>query len=64
MEHSDVFAMFQSKFEHVDVIHWFPNGKDSVRVRTIDDVDMVFTYHSASDWKLESIDSYLLSLKG
>jgi hypothetical protein len=38
---------------------WFPNGKNSIRVRLTIDVDLIFTYHSKKNWKIETVDSWL-----
>lgn len=38
---------------------WFPNGKNSIRVRLRESGDLIFTYTSKKKWKLETVDSYL-----
>lgn len=63
MTHNEVWKKFEQMFcpgERVKC--WFPNGKDSIRVRLADG-DVVFTYQSKKIWKIESVDSYLESIK-
>lgn len=43
---------------------WFPNGRNSVRVRVKSGSDFIFTYHSESDWCLETVDAFVKRLKG
>ena len=43
---------------------WFPNGKDSIRVRLYSGSDFVFTYHSDNDWCFETVDSHIRKMKG
>ena len=38
---------------------WFPNGKNSIRVRLRESGDLIFTYTSKKKWKLETVDLYL-----
>ena len=38
---------------------WFPNGKNSIRVRLRESGDLIFTYISKKKWRLETVDSYL-----
>lgn len=63
MTHNEIWKKFEQMFapgEHVKC--WFPNGKDSIRVRLADG-DIIFTYKSKKIWKVESVDSYLESIK-
>ena len=46
-----------------DVACWFPNGKNCIRVRTAVYGDFIFTYKNKKEWKLESMESYLNSIK-
>lgn len=43
---------------------WFPNGRNSVRVRLLSKRDLVFTYNDISDWSLETVDSFVKRMKG
>ena len=49
--------------EENDIECWFPNGKGSIRVRTKSYGDLIFTYTAKKKWKLESVDSWLDSVK-
>ena len=67
MSHNEVYKQFELHCpdyagEKVDV--WFLNGKNSIRVRLKDKRVFVFTYNSPSDWKFETVDSFLKSMKG
>lgn len=44
---------------------WFPNGKNSIRIRPKKGAkyDMIFTYHSDFVFKLETVNSWLNSNK-
>lgn len=49
--------------EH-DIWEWFPNGKDSVRLRMHrrfgrKHIDLIFTYRSDREWTIETVDVYL-----
>ena len=46
-----------------EVVCWFPNGKGSVRVRTKNYGDLIFTYIAKKRWKIETVDSWLESNK-
>ena len=65
MTHANVKAAFEKIFPLFagGVTEWFPNGKNSIRVR-IGELyqDYVFTFHSATEWKFETIDSFLKNL--
>ena len=65
MAHKDVFIMFKKLFPLYaeKASEWFPNGKNSVRVR-ISEVhqDFVFTYYSNKEWRFETADIFAKSL--
>ena len=66
MTHTNVFKRFQTMFPKLnyhDAI-WFPNGKDSIRMRGLYNFDgtkcdFIFTYHGKTNWRLETVDSFL-----
>ena len=66
MLQKDVLEKFKELFpqyaEQVEM--WFPNGKNSIRVRTHERHDYVFTYHAKYCWSLETIDIYVDRMKG
>jgi hypothetical protein len=74
MTHKNVWEKFKECNGIVtDMVScWFPNGKNSIRIRLKEDReefkswagnDLVFTYKSKKEWKLETVDSYLASIK-
>lgn len=66
MTHNEVWNAFKVAFATAaEVIRcWFPNGKNSIRVRFYNgQPDLVFTYKNKKTWKIETVDSYLESIK-
>ena len=65
MSHNDIFKIFKTTIGVSDaLIHtWFQNGKDSIRVRYVDHTELIFTYHNDRDWKLETVASFVNSLR-
>jgi len=65
MTHNEVWEAFKKHFSEASekVTHWFPNGKNSIRVRIYAYGDLVFTYKNKKIWKIETVDSYLESIK-
>lgn len=57
------FRLYFPIFDHPDNT-WFPNGRNSVRIRQPNGQEFVFTYNGTKDWKLETIDSFIRRLKG
>lgn len=61
MTHKSIFNSFKSRFpdieEHSEI--WFPNGKNSVRIRLKDGREIVYTCNDKDDWRLESLDSFI-----
>lgn len=43
---------------------WFPNGKNSIRIRFNDDSDYIFTYYGDGVWCFETVDCFIMRLKG
>lgn len=66
MTQKAVYEQFELYFpqfaEHVET--WFPNGKNSIRVRQTNGNDFIFTYNKKSDWSFETRDSFIKRLKG
>lgn len=62
MAHSDILKIFERMFPNyagVKINVWFPNGRNSIRVRHHNKREYVFTFNGPSDWKLETIESFL-----
>ena len=66
MQHDLVYKEYEKKFPQFSkhTKEWFPNGKDSIRVRIYGGSDFVFTYHSWMNWKFETVESFIETLKG
>lgn len=68
MAHDDIYKRFTEAVGprvSADVEEWFPNGKNSIRVRVYGN-DSVFTVSEEfpGRWKIESLDSYIAKMKG
>ena len=61
MNHNKVWEKFKERNGLVTdiVVCWFPNGRNSIRVRLRGGGDLIFTYISKKKWKLETVDLYL-----
>jgi hypothetical protein len=59
--HVELFKVFKKVYPITDeeIKCWFTNGKNSVRVRLRIGVDLIFTYDSKKNWKIETVDSWL-----
>ena len=65
MTQRDVFKAFMeiSRTTEQDIEAWFPNGRDSVRVRLKNKKELIFTYDSPNYWRLETKGAYLTDMK-
>lgn len=66
MQHKDVYVWFTVIFpQYIDKIkETFPCGKNAVRIRLLDQTELVFSYETLTDWRLETADSFIKRLKG
>lgn len=66
MSHKDVLEQFKKYFPQYaeNMEQWFPNGRNSVRVRRPHMPDVVFTFHNPIDWRFETVDRYIESMRG
>ena len=55
-------SMFPTMAKYAAV--WFPNGRDSIRIRYINKHELIFTYHGVTDWRLERVNEFLKNMKG
>ncbi len=46
------------------IADWFPNGKNSIRVRIDGGSDFVFTYNNWTDWCYETVESHIRKMRG
>lgn len=66
MNHVDIYEKYKQMFpelaEFID--DWFPNGKNSIRVRINSGSDFVFTYNNWTDWCYETVESHIRKMRG
>ena len=54
----DIYKMLLGGFlGSVDT--WFPNGKNSIRVRLTTRQEVIFTYTNDKKWRIETVDMFL-----
>ncbi len=46
-----------------DIECWYPNGKGSIRIKSKAYGEFIFTYKTKHNWKIETVDSYLDSIR-
>lgn len=61
MTHNLIFECFELHLrpQARNVVEWFPNGKNSIRVRLTNGQDYIFTYINESEWSFETVDRYI-----
>ena len=66
MLHKNIIQIYNPLFSTAfgDITEWFPNGRDSVRIRTDMHRELIFTYHNETNWCLETVNSYCDHMKG
>ena len=47
-----------------NIVEWFPNGQNSIRVRFTNKEEFIFTYNGEQNWCYETVDSYIVRMKG
>lgn len=64
MTQKEIYKLLVLNYPHYSkyVDRWFPNGKNSIRIRQINQQEFIFTYNDKKDWKFETLDSFLKSL--
>lgn len=65
MLHKDVYVWFTVIFpQYVDKVkETFPCGKNTVRIKLLDQTELVFYYESLADWRLETVDSFIARIR-
>ena len=63
MTHVKVYEQFKEQFpQYADRAEkWFPNGKNSIRIRMINGLylgnpDLIFSYNGKKNWRLETME--------
>ena len=62
MSHNDIYSIFTKVFPMFadKVSTYFPNGKNSIRVRLNDaEQDFVFTFVNGREWRFETVDVFI-----
>lgn len=65
MSHKEVLGWFEMYFPHYAgerISVWFPNGKNSIRIRQVNGQEFVFTFNNYKDWRFETLTSFLSSM--
>ena len=66
MKHDLILHFFKTHlpFQARLVTEWFPNGKNSIRVRLTNKDEFIFTYNKEKEWCYETVDNYIVRMKG
>lgn len=66
MKHDLILHYFKKHMpcEAQRITRWFPNGFNSIRVRFTNNEDFIFTYNGERVWCFETVDSYIVRMKG
>ena len=67
MSHAEVYKAFRQYFPTYvgeNIAAWFPNGRNSIRVREANGDEFIFSFNNGKDWKFETIGSFLNGKKG
>lgn len=66
MSHKTIFDWFKLYFPNYDkhTVTWFPNGKNSIRVRWDNGRDFIFTFNGEKDWCFQTVENFLKKMKG
>lgn len=66
MTHAQVYEKFKEHLpdQEKDVKVYFPNGRNSIRIRKENGLEYIFTINEPRFWKFETIDQFLSSMKG
>lgn len=66
MIHNEVYGLYKECLpdHEVDTVEYFPNDRNSIRVRQNNGQDFVFTFIEPNSWKFETIDEFLAGMKG
>lgn len=66
MKHDLIIYNFKNLMPHQArlIAEWFPNGKNSIRIRLTNKEEFIFTYNSEREWCYETVDSFIVRMKG
>lgn len=60
MSHAEVYKAFRQYFPTYvgeNIAAWFPNGRNSIRVREANGDEFIFSFNNGKDWKFETMES-------
>lgn len=66
MTHKDVYKYFKLIMPEYakNLSEWFPSGKNTIRIRFYTGPEFIFTYNCPENWRFETINSFIESMKG
>lgn len=66
MIHTQVYGYFKECLPEQEkkVTEYFPNGRNSIRVRQENGQEFIFSVTAPKVWKFETIDQFLAGMKG
>lgn len=66
MIHSQIYGCFKECLPEQEkkVTEYFPNGKNSIRVRQANKQEFIFSFNGIKAWKFETISQFLADMKG
>lgn len=66
MVHAQVYSFFKKvmPLEEKEATVYFPNGRNSIRIRKKNGQEFIFSYRSETEWSYETVDLFLARLKG
>ena len=64
MPHKELVVIFAQMFPAMKIKRFWRKGPTAIRVRLSDGTDVVFTYFSKTEWKLESMALWEKSVDG
>ena len=66
MPHEQIYLLFARKFPSLanEAKDWMQNGKNSVRIRLYNELEIIFTYNNDNDWCMETTKSFIKHMKG
>lgn len=66
MIHSQIYRYFKECLPDraKKVTEYFPNGKDSIRIRQANKQEFIFSFNGYNKWKFETVSQFLADMKG
>lgn len=67
MSHKELYKLFELYFPDYagdKVELWFPNGKNSIRVRQTNKQEFIFSYIDQKTWRFETVNNFLKNIRG